>query len=103
MKEPTATISLRLTNELWHKIHDLVDGKSIPDLSHAVRSLIEAGLWLLEHKNELTDPEKSQKLIEEYNSNVEEQNLFSWIGQLSDIQIQGMQSALELEREKRIP
>lgn len=101
MKEPTATISLRLSNELWHKIHDLVDGKSIPDLSHATRSLIEAGLWLNENKNDLRDPEKTKKIIEEYNSKLNEKDVFDWVGQLPDNQIQALQIAFQLEREKR--
>ncbi len=101
MKEPSVSKSIRITREQWTKINDLVDGKSIPDFSHAARSLIEAGLWLNEHKNDLTDPEKSQKLIEEYNSKLNENTLFDWVGQLTDNQIQGMQIAFELEKEKR--
>ena len=73
-----------------------------PDFSHAVRALIEAGLWLDEHKMDLSDPKKSQKIIEEYNEKSNEEHLFSWIGQLSDSQIEGMKIALELEKEKRI-
>ena len=102
MKEPSASISLRISRELWIKIHDLIDGRNCPDFSHVARSLIEAGLWLHENKSDLEDPEKTQKVIADYNSKTNERNLFSWVGQLSDIQIQGMQSALELEREKRV-
>ena len=102
MIEPSTTISLRMSIELWTKISNLVNGKDCPNFSHAARSLIQAGLWLNEHKNDLTNPETSQKFIEEYNSKTNENNLFAWTGQLTDIQIQGMQSALELEKEKRI-
>ena len=101
MKEPSVLISLRMTRELWAQINNLIDEKSIPDFSHSTRSLIEAGLWLLEHKNDLTDPEKSQKLIEEYNSKIKEDTLFDWTAQLTDMQIEGMQDALEIEKEKR--
>ena len=101
MKEPSASISLRISRELWIKIHDLIDGRNCPDFSHVARSLIEAGLWLHENKNDLTDPEKSQKLIGEYNSKMNEKDVFDWVGQLPDYQIQALQIAFELEKEKR--
>ena len=101
MREPGVSISLRLSHELWTKINDLVDGRNCPDFSHVARSLIEAGLWLNEHKNDLTDPEKSQKFIEEYNSKLNEKDLFDWVSRLSDNQIQGMEIAFDLEKEKR--
>jgi len=102
MKEPSASISLRLPRELWIKINDLVDDRTIPDFSHAARSLIETGLWLIEHKNDLEDPEKSQKLIEEYNSKLKEEALFDWVGQLPDNQIEALKIAFDLEKEKRM-
>lgn len=102
MKEPSVLISLRMTRELWSKINDLIDDRTIPDFSHAVRTLIDGGLWLLEHKNDLMDHEKTKKVVEEHNSKSNEKNLFAWVEQLTDIQIQGMNSALELEKEKRI-
>ena len=102
MKEPSISISLRIPRELWSKINNLVDDRSIPDFSHAARSLIETGLWLIEHKNDLTDPEKSQKLVEEYNSKLNEKDLFDWVGQLPDNQIESLMIAFELEKEKRI-
>jgi hypothetical protein len=102
MKEPSVLISLRMTRELWTKINDLIDERIIPDFSHAARNLIDAELWLHEHKDDLTNPETSKKFIEEYNSKTNENNLFAWTGQLTEMQIQGMQSALEIEKEKRI-
>jgi len=102
MKEPGVLISLRMTRELWTQINNLVENNDSPDFSHAVRSLIEGGLWLIEHKNDLKDPEKSQKVVEEYNSKMDEKNLFTWTAQLTDIQIDGMKMALELEKENRI-
>ena len=101
MKEPGASISLRIPRELWFKINELVGGRNCPDFSHAARALIEAGIWLNEHKTDLTDPEKSQKLIEKYNSKLNEKDVFDWVGQLSDLQIEGLQIAFELEKEKR--
>lgn len=102
LKEPSASISLRISRELWDKINDLADDEGSPDFSSAARSLIEAGLWLFEHKKDFTDPEKSQKLIEEYNSKLLDKAVLDWMEQLSDTQIQGIQSALEMEKEKRI-
>ena len=102
MKEPSASISLRISRELWSKINELVGGRNCPDFSHAARSLIEAGIWMIEHKNDLSDPEKSQKLIEEYNSKLNEKDVFDWVGQLTDLQIQGLQIAFDLEKEKRV-
>ena len=102
MKEPGVSISLRIPREQWGKINDLVDGRNCPDFSHAARMLFEAGLWLHENKIDLEDTEKSQKLIEEYNSKMNEKDVFDWVGQLSDMQIQGLQIAFDLEREKRV-
>lgn len=102
MKEPGTSISLRISRELWMKINELIDGEKCPDFSHSARMLIEAGLWLNEHKNDLIDPEKSQKLIEEYNSKMNEKDVFDWVRQLSDMQIEGMQIAFKLEKEKRV-
>lgn len=101
MKEPSASVSLRLPRDLWQKINDLVDERKIPDFSHATRSLIEAGLWLNQNKNDLIDPEKSHKLIDEYNSKLDEKSLFDWVGQLSNNQIDGLMIAFDLEKEKR--
>ena len=102
MNVPGTSISLRISFELWTKIKNFAEKENSPDFSHAVRALIEAGLWLDEHKMDLSDPKKSQKIIEEYNEKSNEEHLFSWIGQLSDSQIEGMKIALELEKEKRI-
>ena len=102
MNEPSASISLRLSRELWSKINELADDGGYPDFSGAARSLIEAGLWLFEHKKDFTDPEISQKLIEEYNSKLQDKGVLAWLEQLGDIQLQGIQGALEMEKEKRI-
>lgn len=101
MNVPSTTLSTRISFELWTKIKDFAENENSPDFSHAVRALIEAGLWLDEHKIDLQDPIKYQKIIDEYNTKSNEENLFSWIGQLSNSQIDGMRMALELEKEKR--
>ena len=102
MRERSVSISLRIPREQCSRIDNLVDGKKYPDFSHAARDLIEAGFWLFEHKKDLSDPKKSQKLIEEYNSKLNENYLFEWVKQLPDSQIQGIEIAFELEKEKRI-
>ena len=102
MKEPSASISLRIPRELWSKINELAGSRNCPDFSHAARSLIESGIWMIEHKSDLSDPEKSQKLIEEFNSKLNEKDVFDWVGQLTDLQIQGLQIAFKLEKEKRV-
>ena len=102
MKEPSASISIRFPREQWKKINDFVENGESPDFSHAARSLIDAGLWLHEHKNELTDTKKSQQIIEEYNSKLNNDTVFDWLATLSDTKIQGFLMAIELEKEKRI-
>lgn len=102
MKEPSVSKSIRIPISLWQKINELIDENNIPDFSSAARSLIEAGLWLNENKKDLTDSEKSKKLIDEYNSKLDEKLLFDWVRQLSFNQIDGLNIALQLEKEKRI-
>ncbi len=102
VREPSILKSLRFSREQWEKINDLVDGRNCPDFSHAARMLFEAGLWLHENKTDLEDPEKSQKLIQEYNSKMNEKDVFDWVAQLSDLKIQGLQITFDLEKEKRI-
>ena len=101
LKEPSASVSLRIPRELWTKISKFVDDENFPDFSHAARSLMYAGLWLNENKKNLTDPDKSQKLMDDYNSKANEKDVFDWVKQLPDSKIQGIEIAFELEKERR--
>jgi len=101
MNRPSATISLRISHELWEQVYSLFEAGLCNTFSDAARSLIEAGLWLHTHKNDIQDPKKSQKLVEEWNAKMNEKEIFDWTKQLTDSQKDAIRGALELEKEDR--
>ena len=101
MKLPTATLSIRITHELWEKLAQFVDNGFAKDLSSAVRTLIEGGFKLVEIKNEINDPKRVQELANQWNSKMNENDIFGWTKNLSDQQMKAVQGALELENEQR--
>ncbi len=62
---------------------------------------MELGLWLHGNKNLLENQEFVKKIIEEYNSNLNENSIFEWVHQLSDEKIKAVVMALELEHDER--
>ena len=98
MNRPSATISFRVSQELWEKVNFLVQEGKCKNFSDALRSLIEGGLWLDAHKKELQDPKRIQQLIEEWNSKMNEKEIFDWVKQLPDSTKEGVGMALELEK-----
>jgi len=98
MNRPSATISLRVSQELWEKVNFLVEKGKCRNFSDALRSLIEGGLWLDSHKKELQDPKRIQQLIEEWNSKMNEKEIFDWVKQLPDGTKEAVGMALELEK-----
>lgn len=101
MNMPAVGVSLRMPPDLWEKVNALVESDDCRDFSHALRSLLEGGLWLQEHKDDIHDPELVQNFIKEWNSNMNEKKIFDWTKQLSDDQIRSVRMALDLEREGR--
>ena len=101
LKEPYISISLRMPRQMWEKIGELAEKKVGRDFSDTARTMIEGGIWLYENKQTLNDPEKMKLNIEEYNKRLDEKNSLGWLGQLSDQQLEGLQMANEMEREKR--
>jgi len=99
MNRPSATISLRINHELWIQINSLFESGLSDTFSDAARSLIEAGLWLHEHKNDFQDPKRTQKLIEEWNSKINEKDIFDWVEQLPDSAKEAISGTLELDKE----
>jgi len=67
-----------------------------------MRSLVEGGIKLMEIKETVNDPDKVRKLVDEWNSKMNENDIFDWVGDLSDNQITAIQGAISLEKEKRI-
>ena len=99
MIAPSATLSVRIPNELWLKINELVENKVAKDLSSAVRILIEGGLKLKEIKNEIDNPKRVQELANQWNSKINENDIFAWAKNLSDQEKIAVQGAIELEKE----
>ncbi len=101
MKAPSATLSVRIPHELWLKINEFVENKVAKDLSSAVRILIEGGLKLMEIKNEIDNPVRVQELANQWNTKMNENDIFSWTKNLSDQEMIAVQGAIELEKESR--
>ena len=101
MKLPSATLSVRIPQELWQKINEFVENGLAKDLSSAVRALIEAGFWLHEHKDDIHDPEQVQNFIKEWNLQMNEDKIFDWTEQLSENQMKAIEMAFDLEKERR--
>ena len=101
MKLPSATLSVRIPQELWQRINEFVENKVAKDLSSAVRVLIEGGLKLMEIKNEIDNPKRVQELANQWNVKMNEKDIFSWAKNLSDQEMAAVQGAIELEKESR--
>ena len=101
MKLPSVTLSVRIPQELWHKINEFAENGLAKDLSSAVRNLVESGLWLHEHKDDIRDTEKTNKIIDEWNAKMNEKEILDWPKQLSDDQIRAIEMAFDLEKERR--
>ena len=101
MKLPSATLSVRIPQELWQRINEFVENKVAKDLSSAVRVLIEGGLKLMEIKNEIDNPKRVQELANQWNVKMNEKDIFSWAKNLSDQEMMAIQGAIELEKESR--
>ena len=101
MKLPSVTLSIRISHELWHRINEFVENSSMIDFSSGVRALIESGLWLDDHKEDICDPDKASKIITEWTSKINENEILDWPKQLSDDQIRAIEMAFDLEKERR--
>jgi len=101
VKLPSATLSVRIPQELWHKINEFVENGKVKDLSNGVRVLIEGGLKLMEIKNEIDDPKRVQELANQWNVKMNENDIFAWAKNLSDQKMIAVQGAIELEKELR--
>jgi len=101
LKLPTATLSVRIPHELWEKLAQFVDNELAKDLSSAVRSLIEGGFKLIEIKNEIDDPKRVQELANQWNSKMNESDIFEWVNDLSDQQIEAVRGAIDITKEQR--
>ena len=101
MSMPVVGVSLRMPPELWARVNALVEDKTCKDFSHALRELLEGGLWLQEHKDDVHDPKLVEKFVSEWNQNMNETKIFDWTQQLSDSQMKAIEMALELEKERR--
>ena len=102
MSMPAVGISLRMPPERWARVNDFVEDKTCKDFSHALRQLVEGGLWLQEHKDDIHDPKLVQKFVSEWNASMNEKKIFDWTKQLSDSQINAVGMALGLEKERRV-
>ncbi len=101
MKLPSATLSVRIPQELWQRINEFVENGATKDLSSAVRVLIEGGLKLKEIKNVVDNPKRVQELANQWNVKMNEKDIFSWAKNLSDQEMAAVQGAIELEKESR--
>ncbi len=101
LNPPSVSKSIRLSYELWERISEFVENGSCKDFSEATRKLIGAGLWLHDHKDDIQDPEKVNKIIHEWNVKMNEKDIFDWVHQLPESQMIATFAALEMEKESR--
>lgn len=101
MKLPSTVLSVRVPHELWEKLAKFVDNGLAKDLSSAVRSLIEGGFKLAEIKNEIDNPGRVRELADQWDSKMNENDIFGWAKNLSDNQMKAIQGAIDLENEQR--
>lgn len=101
MKLPTVHLNIRVQHELWKKLAQFVDNGLAKDVSSAVRSLIEGGFKLIEIKNEIDDPKRVQELANQWNSKMNENDIFGWVNNLSDQQIEAVRGAIDITKEQR--
>ena len=99
--QPSISKSIRLPFGVWESIQNLVEAGKFVDFSDAMRKLVDGGFRLMEIKEQVNDPEKAKKLIDEWNSKMNENDIFDWTKQLHDDTMKAVLQALDLEREKR--
>ncbi len=100
-KLPSLSISLRLSHDLWTEINQLVENGVFNNISDAIRSLAEGGLWLHKNKDSLQNQEFVKDIFEKWNSKMNEKGIFEWTSQLTSDQLDAIKMALDLEKEKR--
>jgi len=96
LKFPSVQLNVRVPHELWEKIAQFVDNGLAKDQSSAIRTLIEGGFKLLEIKNETDDPNRVHELAEQWDSKMNENDIFEWAKNLTDNQKRAVRGALEL-------
>ena len=101
MSNRSTNISARMDIDLWDQIDRYKIRHNCRDFSEALRALIKNGLWIEEHKNEITDPEKASKLISEWTAKMNEKDILDWPKELTDNQIQAAKGALQMEEDNR--
>ena len=101
MKLPSAHLNVRVPHELWQKLAQFVDDGFAKDASSAIRILIIGGFKLVEIKNEIDDPKRVQELANQWNSKMNENDIFGWVSNLSDHQIEAVQGAINITKEQR--
>lgn len=101
MKKPKTSLSFRITYEQWEKISEFVEKNGL-DFSSGARELIDHGLWLDSHKQDIQDPEKVGGIIKEWTAKMNENEILQWPLQLSDDQIKAAHMSLEMEKERRV-
>ena len=100
MKKPSATLSVRISYELWEEISEFAKNNGL-DFSRGSRKLMDYGLWLENKKEDIQDPEKSSGIIAEWNAKMNENEILDWPKTLSENQISAATMSLEMEKERR--
>lgn len=93
----TSLFSLRLSLDLLDKLENTVKEGKFPNVSEAIRSYVELGMYVESYKTMIKDPE-FLKTIEELKQT---EGVFDWVETLNDIQMDGITTAIKMEKEKR--
>ena len=71
------------------------------DFSSGTRQLIDYGLWVDNHKENIQDPEKTSGIITEWAAKMNENEILEWPKELPDDQISAAMMSLQMEKERR--
>ena len=90
-------ISLRMSIELLDKLEKRVKENKFLNVSEAIRSFIEIGMYVDSYKTIIKDPEflKSIKELKQT------EGIFHWLETLEDSQMDAIATAIKMEKEKR--
>lgn len=94
----SSSISIRLPNELLDNIELLMENGKFGTHSQAIRYCIELGMKIESLRPKIKDSEflKSIDFLKEGN------NIFSWLSDLTDNQLDGLVSAVHMEHDERL-
>ncbi len=98
---PSISISIRINTELWQHLNGLVEEDKFSNISEAIRTFLGLGKWLYHNKDRFDDKDEIKKIEQEWTSQMNEKANLEWLEKLTDMQMEGVKMAINLETERR--